>query len=460
MTPRLRSLFHAGRGGRARLAAASGLGVRVTLALIGLVTLPISIGYLGNEGYGLLLTITSTITWLQLSTLGIGAGLQNSLTTATARGAVHEQAALVSTAFASLFAIGAVMAIIGGVLFPLVGWDHVFRPSTARYVRELPATVAVVFSCFCAGVVLSAVPATLAARQQLHVAYAAQLAGGLAALAGLILATHLDWGLPGVAASVVGPNVIVNAFTALYLFSRSETRFLRPAFRKFESKAFNRLARKSFGFLVLTLTTIAFYQTDMFILTHTVGPEEAAPYGVAQRVFAQLGAVFTIVTGSLWVAYGNAKAVGDVKWIRNAYRKSRQLQAVVLMGALVAMTLLGEPLLRWWVGERAAPHQELIAMVGILFVVQQWTATHAMVLNGLDVVRPQIFSLLLTGALVVIFSILGAKAYGALGLAGGAALGYVAVAGWHLPFLVRRTFERLDARHRTAMDPEFSDARG
>ena len=74
------------------------------------------------------------------------------------------------------------------------------------------------------------------------------------------------------------------------------------------------------------------------ILAHAVGTESVAPYGVAQRVYAQFFVLFGVITGSLWVAYGHAKAGGDVAWIRRTYSRMRRLQSItflVVLGIIV-----------------------------------------------------------------------------------------------------------------------------
>ncbi len=441
----LRRYFHKGRGGRVRLAAASGFGIRVVLAVVGFISLPISIQYLGNEGYGLMLAITSVVTWFQISTLGVGAGLQNALTEAIAKDDKPAQTTLVTTACVALGGLALTLLVLGAAIYPWVEWTKIFPPTTTRFLHELSLAVLVVFACFCANVFLGFVPAILAARQEFHIAYLGQLLSGVAGLAMLLASTQFDWGLVGVVAAGVGSSVAVGVGLAIWLLYFRGLPALRPRVSAFSTAALKRLINRSAGFLVLNLSNIAFFQSDMFILTHIVGADAVAPYGVAQRVYAQFAGVFGIVTGSLWVAYGEAMALGDVKWIRRAYMRTRRTQAIVVAFVLVFMVALGEPLLRLWVGPNAAPNGALIAVLGAVFVAQQWTATHAMMLNGLDVIRPQVACLLINGVLLIALSILGAKALGPTGLAIGALLAYVATSCWYLPLLVRRTLRRLEA---------------
>jgi len=125
----LRRQFHQGRGGRAKLAISTSVASRIVSTAISHLVLPITVRYLGNEGYGLMVTISSVVGWLQFTNMGIGLGLQNALTEETAKANRQGQKELVSTAIFSLAAIGLVLLGIGLVAFPFVDWLRVLHPA-------------------------------------------------------------------------------------------------------------------------------------------------------------------------------------------------------------------------------------------------------------------------------------------------------------------------------------------
>jgi O-antigen/teichoic acid export membrane protein len=441
--------FDAGRGGRARLAVATGVVARAWLVLVTLASIPITIGYLGNEGYALFLAMTSVVTWLQFTNLGIGAGLQNAMTEAVARNDAKAQQTLVSTAVVALAAITIGVLAALAAAFPFVNWARVFPATDARYLGELRNAMALTLVCFCVAMSLGFVPALLNARQESHIAYLLQIISGTAALVMVFAASRFNWGLTGIIAGTLGTSCLVSAATAIWLLFMRRIPQIRPSLAGFSPSVARRLMNRSSSFFVLTLTSAAFYQSDIFILTHMQSAEEAAPFGVAQRAYAQFGSLFAIVTGSLWVAYGHARAQGDAEWIERTYRRSRRVQALAFGFILLVMLSVGEYLLRIWVGSPAAPHFGLIAVLGVLFVVQQWTATHAQMLNGLDVVRPQVACLVINGIALLALSAIGARVMGPVGLAIGGILAYSLTSVWYLPYLVKRTIRKLrEGKHR------------
>lgn len=74
-----------------------------TLSMI--FVIPMSINYLGSEGFGMMTTITNVVSAMAIANVGIGLGLQNSLTEAIALGRADEIKGLVSTAFYALLAL-------------------------------------------------------------------------------------------------------------------------------------------------------------------------------------------------------------------------------------------------------------------------------------------------------------------------------------------------------------------
>lgn len=433
--------FHAGRGGRAKLAVTTSLISRVVTAAVNFIVLPITVRYLGNEGYGLMITITSVVGWLQFTNAGIGLGLQNALTEEKAKENAAAQRQLVSTAVFSLAAIGAIVVAAGLLVFPHVDWTRVFPPVTARFTSEIPWTVLVVFIGFVSTVVLGFVGPIYSARQELHVMSIQTMVIGVAVLIGTFVAVQLRWGLLGLTLCTIGITGLLQWVFALWtLFGRGYPE-LRPAWSQVRRSAAQRIYRSGIAFFLLQIFSIAFFQIDAYLIAHFLTVDQVTPYSVAQRVFLQAAGIFSIITASLWGAYGNAKAQSEYQWIRRTHRKMVRAFVLVFGGIAVVMTLFGHVLLSWWVGTNAAPSTMLIVGIAMFFCAREWTNLHAQLLNALDVLRPQVWNLGLTALLTVTFDLLLVKRLGPLGLALGGFAAFTVAGAWYLPVLARRTLK-------------------
>jgi len=437
--------FHKGRGGRAKLAISASLIARVVTTLVSFAILPITIRYLGNEGYGLMATISSVVSWLQFTNMGLGLGLQNALTEETAKDDRVTQSQLVSTAVVALAAIGMGLLALGAGVFPFIDWLKVFPPTTERFAHEIPLAVSIVFFGFVSTLMLGFVGPIYAARQELHLGSIQAVICAVIGMVGTLFVVHHRLGLVGIVAVTIGAAGLVQwAFALWTLYGRSIPE-LRPSFKCFTRTAWKRMFHTGLQFFALQICNIVFFQLDAMLITHFLSAEQVTPYAVAQKVFLQLGGLFAIVTGSLWAAYGHAKAQGDIAWIRATHRKIVRLFCIFFGALSVAMILAGKQLLSWWVGAGAAPSVALLAAVAFYFCLREWTALHAVLLNGLNLIREQIPALIVTSIIVLALEVYLVQRFGTVGLAVGGGLGFLLGGGWYLMHLTKCALKNMAA---------------
>jgi len=445
--------FHPGRGGRAKLAISVSFFARIVTTATSFLILPITIRYLGNEGYGLMITISSVVGWLQFTNLGIGLGLQNALIEETAKGNTQAQKELVSTAIFSLVAIGLILLGIGLSIFPQIAWTRIFPPTSAQFTTEIPWTVLVVFLGFISTIVLGFVGPIYAARQELHIGSIQNMVTSILTLLGTLVAVRLNLGLLGIVLCTIGLTAVMQWLYALWTLYGRKLQELRPQLSAITRSAGGRIYKNGLNFFVLQICNIAFFQIDAFLIVTFLTVDQVTPYSVAQKVFLQTSGLFAIVTGSLWAAYGNAKAQGDFAWIRRTHAKMTRTFLVFFGGISLFMVLVGHWLLAWWVGAPAAPGTLLIGGVALYFCAREWTALHAMLLNGLDVIRPQIWSLVLAAALTLGLDLILVTRLGPLGLAVGGFIAFAISGAWYLPYLVEKTLRTDAATTRAHLEP-------
>lgn len=436
--------FGRARGGRIRLSVATGLIAKGSFILASLLLTPMLIRYLGNEGYGLFVTITAVVGWLQVTNFGVGAGLQNALTEAVTHGQAQWQRELVSTAFFFLFAVTTVIGVLAAAGFFFVPWESIFAAEQSSYRTQIAAAVGIVLAGFFSTSLLSFAGSVYAARQELHIPNTVGIANAALLIAATVAAIQLDLGLGGITAANVGTTVVVSwVFAVIYLLRPSARDFL-PRFGHISRAAWSRLFGSSAAFFVLQLCSVALFQSDYFIIAHFLDVDEVTPYSVAAKPFAVLAAVFAAaVSQPLWAGYGNAKASGDIGWISRNHRRMTIAVMLLFAAAFALMLLCGKPLLTWWVGAAAAPSLTLLAATGLYYLVRQWTDLHAILVNGLDMMKPQAYSAVVHAVLTIALEIALIQHIGIIGVPIACFLGYALVSAWFLPLLVRRTLRKL-----------------
>jgi len=100
---------------------------RGTAIAASFVAVPLVLGYLGAERYGMWLTISSLVAVLGPLDLGIGYGLMQTVSEANGHDDREAARRAVSTAVVLLLAIALLIAIVALVTYPAVPWARLFN---------------------------------------------------------------------------------------------------------------------------------------------------------------------------------------------------------------------------------------------------------------------------------------------------------------------------------------------
>ena len=94
-----------------------GVGILTSLLLV-----PLTIGYVSPELYGVWLTLSSILTWVGFMDIGFSQGLKNKLTEAIALGEWERGRSLVSTTYFMMLIITVPLCVILEIIVPHVNW--------------------------------------------------------------------------------------------------------------------------------------------------------------------------------------------------------------------------------------------------------------------------------------------------------------------------------------------------
>ncbi|KGJ72184.1 hypothetical protein GY21_17110 [Cryobacterium roopkundense] len=206
------------------LGIATGLGSRVLTLAAPLLTIPVTLRYLGADLFGFWMIITSITAIGMFADLGLGNGLLTRLVWAVAERDGARARTLVSTAYLSLGGIALLLLAAIWLVVPSIDWQRI----EAQSATLAPATAQVV-----AGLALSAFAITIPLALVQRVQYALQeawksniwqVAGAIATIAAVYAAAWLDLGVVAVIAAAVfaGPFVILLNNVFYYAVSHRE----------------------------------------------------------------------------------------------------------------------------------------------------------------------------------------------------------------------------------------------
>lgn len=373
---------------RVTLTTIAALGARGISLLTMLISVPLTVHYLGTERYGLWITLSSISAVLGFANLGIGNGLVNAVARAHGRNDQELIERYVSSAFFVLIGVIVALAVLFVPLYKVVPWASLFNVSSHRAVSEAAPATAVFVGCMLAAVPMEIVNRVQSGYQEGFVSNIWIGIGGVLGLIGVLIAIELRLGLPWLVGALTGGPVIASALNSIVFFGRQRPS-LRPRLSKAHWNATRIIAGVGALFLVLQISSAAAYESDSLIVAQVLGPREVTQFAVPMRLFMLAPLVLTLVVTPLWPAYGEAVTRGDGDWLTTALRRSLALALGIGCIASALLVALGRPIVNLWVGHSVSPSLLLLAALGVWGVISSINGPLAVFLNGVNAMRFQ-----------------------------------------------------------------------
>ncbi len=379
-----------------------------------LISVPLTLGYLGPERFGLWMAVTAVISMLGFADFGLGNGILNAVSHASGRNDDRTIHRSVSNGIIMLAAIGGLILLIFLALYRYVPWPSLFNVSSATAALESGPVVLVLLSCFIVTLPLGATQKVQLGLQQGYWGNLWEAVGSVLGLVGIIIAIQMQAGLHWIALSMAGIPLVFRALNTLVFFGYQE-RTLRPKMSHLDFQVIRRLVRTGFLFFILQLAVIVGFQSDNIIIARILGVEAVAGYDVALKLSTLPAMFIGLVVVAQWPAYGEALTRGDSDWIRRTFIRTIRLSLLFAVPFALILFNWGDTLIRVWAGPEVVPSTALITGMSIWSVLLMLGSVVAALLNGLHIVKFQAINALLMATANILLSIYLVSKIGVVG---------------------------------------------
>lgn len=375
---------------------------------------PVTLGYLNDEIYGIWLTMSSILYWFSFFDVGLGNGMRNYLTASISIGDYEQGRSYLSTTFFVLGFIAIVIALISFIVFSFLDMTQVFNTNTLdSCIIKNAMLTAIVFSL--ALFVVRNVGVVFIALQKYALNDFLIVLGNISALLIIYLmskTTPPD--LVNVVLAFTATPVIIFIAASIPVFKKYPQ--LKPSIKSINLSVTKKIIGKGLGFFLIQITSclVIFGSANMFI-TQYLGPESVTVYNIAYKYFHLVTIVFIIILSPMWNAYTDAYVKNDFRWISSTYNKTLRIWGVSIVICLL-MLVLCSFFYELWIGTSIhIPFStSLCVMTYIIFFNLNSCVTY--LLNGLNKIYVQIWtSIIATIIYLLIVQIFG-KRYGIPGI--------------------------------------------
>lgn len=329
------------------LSSLTSLFAKIFTSLLGLITVPLTINYLGKEQFGLWMVVSSLIVWMQLADFGISNGLTNALAEAHGRDDKGVAQAYVSTAFFTTVGIALVIICPLVVLAYVLPWEVILKLSD-------PALKPLVVDCFAIAGVVFVVNLPLAIVNRIFIAYQlsyivnfVQIASSLTALIGLVVAIKLRFSLPALVLLISLGPLVSNVFAWILLWRKLSWIHIKRGFVSWQ--ALRRVADSSIPMFVYLMASMLTCQLVNIILAQVGSLSLVADYNVLWKIYLTIFTLGVSFSTPFYAAIREAFEKKEAVWVVNSIRRALSIRLAVIIPPAIVLILFGDLIVQLWI---------------------------------------------------------------------------------------------------------------
>lgn len=372
--------------------------------LIVFLLIPLTIHYVNAGQYGIWLTISSLVAWIDTFDIGLSNGLRNKTATSLALNENENIVKYISTTYALLFLIALIIFVLFYIIGSFFNWNQLLNIKGFINYNIWPIIV-ITLGSFCIRFVLQPITSILIATQQPFKSSLILLLGQLLTFVLIyILTIFTKSNLLILVVVVAGSPVLVLSLANIYLFGTT-LRSYAPKFRFIDLKSAKSLLNVGGAFFFLQIGALVLFQTDNIVITRTLGPEEVTTFNLAYKYFSLNIIIFSIVVMPYWSAVTDAYAKNDMEWIKQSIHKLRTVWLYISVFTFV-LYFFSNIFYKIWIGDTVTVPNSLSLSLAVYVLASNWAGIYINALNGIGKLRVQLILVIITTLINIPLSVL------------------------------------------------------
>ena len=354
--------------------------------VISILYVPVVLGFLDQEKYGIWVTLTTIVNWIRVLDLGIGGGMRLKLSEAIALGQNQNGRVYISTTYGIIGGIFLFMLVIFYLVNPFLNWQNLLNTSIIAQTELIRlTTISVTF------IVLGFVLQTI---NLVYLAHGNSAAGAFIQLFISSITLLLIW-LASIYADkgniillswiITGVPVLVYAIISLYAYLVKFPHF-RPSLKLIKIKESGSLLRLSLQILVNSVTFMIIYGSIPFMIAHLFSPNEVTIFNIAYSIFNLPIMLIGLLAEPFNPLVTLAFAKNDNDWIKSMLGKLRKISYLIAFGTII-MILLSPLIYDIWIGDKVVIPIILSAAIGLYAIISVLQIPYSVFTNGTGRIR-------------------------------------------------------------------------
>lgn len=383
--------------------------------IIQLILVPLTLKILNNYEYGIWLTISSILIWIDSFDIGLGNGLRNKLAEAMANKRYKHAKSIVSTTFIMLIVIIIPIILLVFALIYYIDWYNLLNvdPNTVNNLKSI-----LMISFFIVGItfVFKFIGSVYLGLQLPAINNLLVVGGQTIALIGITLLSLMkkESTLLDVAIIYTLSPLLVYLIAYPITFSGKYS-CLSPSLFYFNKKEIKNLFSLGIKFFLLQMAGLVLFASSNLLISRIFSPAEVIPFQVSYRYFSVVVMIFTIITTPLWTATTDAYARGEIEWIARTVNKMRKMLGL-FAAILLIMTLISPFIYQLWLGGKVDIPLKFSFMMAIYTFVIIYSLCYSQIIFGIGRIQLPVIVTILEAIIYIPLAIALSKIWGLNGI--------------------------------------------
>jgi O-antigen/teichoic acid export membrane protein len=400
---------------------------KVLVFLVGFLSVPLTVRYLGTEGFGIWTTVSTILAMLLMMDLGVANALTNLISQAFAGDSREHASRYATTALFLMVGLAGLLGLAGWAVWPHIHWPALFDlPAQSPNRTLVGRAVGASFLLFLIGLPANLAPRILGGYQEVRIATLFQSLGSIGNLVSIVLLIHFHAGLVALVTASSAALVGANLICLLWIWYAHKP-WLRPRRLHLSATAARMMIQSGSEFFLLQLAALVVFNSDNLVVTHYLGPAEVASYSVAWKLVSYAALAQTLMAPALWPAYSEAFARNDLPWVRRTFLRTLWLTMGAALLCCTAFAFFGRWIIQVWATRAAVPDERLLLLMCGWTLISTFMNNTSTVLVAKGETRLQAWCSVLAAIANLGLSIYWVQRIGAVGVVLGTIASYLAV---------------------------------
>ncbi|OKS86945.1 lipopolysaccharide biosynthesis protein [Mucilaginibacter polytrichastri] len=383
--------------------------------IIGLVLIPMTIKYVNESQYGIWLTLSSLVNWMNFFDVGLGNGLKNKISQTNALGQYKASRIYISSTYALLAIISILIFLMFLFINQFINWNLILNVSI-NSVKNLNQIIVFIVGFFCIQFILQIVNVVLTAVHATSKVSLITLISQIVSLIIIFLLTKYTQGsLLYLIIALSGVPLLVQIIASIWYYNH-KYKYIAPSIKLINISLAKDILTIGGYFFLIQIGALILFETDNIVITQLFGPKEVTTFNIAYKLFAILVNVFTIVITPFWSSFTDAYTINDFVWIKGIFRKMYIYWGITVVIAIV-LWIVSPFLYKLWLGSTLVNIPFILSASMVLYVAGFcWLMIHCYLLNGIGKIKLQLYLYIISTIVNIPLAIFLGKTIGIAGV--------------------------------------------